>query len=331
MKKYRRILGKLALYLLRVCTLLFAVSMLAFALVSLSPVDPVQQYVLGAGNVSAAQRAEIAARWGLDQPPAQRFLYWLGAVLQGDFGTSVLYRQPVTRIVGQKFMNSFALMAAAWMLSGIFGFFAGCLMGKNKGKVSDKILRKISLFLCSVPTFWLGMLLLLVFAVALQWFPVGLSAPIGSLETEVSFLQRLSHMALPALTLSLLSFGNVALHTRQKIIDVYESDYVLFAKASGENDRQIFWRHGFRNAFFPALTLQFSSFSELFGGSVLVETVFSYPGLGSAASAAGLGGDVPLLLGITLASTLFVYTGNFLADLLYQAVDPRMKERSAHA
>lgn len=321
---------QIAFYLLRVITLLFAVSVLAFVLMRLSPVDPVQQYVLGMGNVSAAQRAEIAARWGLDQPPVQQYLQWLRGVLQGDLGISLLYRQPVAWLVGQRFLNSLGVMAAAWVLSGVLGFSAGCLMGIHRGKWMDGVLRRISLFLCSVPTFWLGMLFLLVFSVVLQWFPIGFSVPIGTVEAEVSLLQRLHHMALPSLTLGLLSFGNVALHTRQKVVDVYESDYVLFAKARGENSRQVFWRHGMRGALLPALTLQFSSFAELFGGSVLVETVFSYPGLGSAASAAGLGGDVPLLLGITLASTLFVFSGNFIADLLYRVVDPKLKERAVH-
>ena len=128
------------------------------------------------------------------------------------------------------------------------------------------------------------------------------------------------------MTLGLLSFANVALHTRQKLIDVLESDYVLFARARGENTWTIMKRHGFRNILLPALTLQFASFAELFGGSVLAENVFSYPGLGTAVSAAGLSGDVPLLLGITLFSTLFVFAGNLLANILYGLVDPRIRE-----
>lgn len=329
MEKHRHLAGKIVLYLLRVGTLLLAVSILAFLLVSLSPIDPVQQYLLGAGNVSPEQRVQIAARWGLDAPPVQRYLLWLSAALRGDFGTSVLYRQPVLQLVGQKFFSSLVLMSVAWVVSGVLGFAAGCLMGMRRGRWADRILRRVSLFLCAVPAFWLGLLLLLVFAVLLRWFPVGFSAPVGVANAQVTLWQRLYHMILPACTLSLLSCGNVALHTRQKILDVYESDYVLFARARGESGRQIFWRHGLRNALLPALTLQFSAFAELFGGSVLVETVFSYPGLGSAAAAAGLGGDIPLLLGITLASTLFVYTGNTLANLIYQAVDPQMKERQA--
>ena len=123
-----------------------------------------------------------------------------------------------------------------------------------------------------------------------------------------------------------MSFANIAMHTREKLIDVMNSEYVLFAKARGEGLWKILTRHGIRNILLPALTLQFASFAELFGGSVLAENVFSYPGLGSAVSAAGLQSDVPLLLGITLFSTLFVCVGNMIANLLYGIVDPQIQE-----
>lgn len=322
----RRFLG----YLLRGVTLLLAVSLVAFILVSLSPVDPVQQYVLGAGNVSMDQREAIAQYWGVNDPPAQRYLNWLGALLRGDMGISLLYRQPVLQVIAQRFANTFALMAAAWVLSGLMGFALGCIMGLWRGKWIDRLLKRICLVLCSVPTFWLGLIFLLVFSVWLGWFPIGLSTPIGVSNADVSLWQRLYHLALPALTLSFLSFANVALHTRQKLVDVLESDYVLFARARGEDTFTIMKRHGFRNILLPAVTLQFGSLAELFGGSVLAETVFSYPGLGSAVAAAGLNSDVPLLLGITLFSTLFVFTGNLIANIIYGVVDPRIREERPH-
>ena len=326
MKQALRITTIIAKTLLRALSLMLAVSILAFSLVSLSPVDPVQQYVLGAGNVSMEQREAIADYWGLSDPPQQRYFNWLLAMLRGDMGTSLLYRQPVTRVIGERFGNTLALMLTAWLLSGVIGFGLGCVMGLTRGKWTDAILKRVCLALCSVPAFWLGLLLLLIFSVWLPWFPIGFSSPIGMLNRDVSIWQRLYHLALPALTLGLLSFANVALHTRQKLIDVLESDYVLFARARGENTWTVMKRHGFRNILLPALTLQFASFAELFGGSVLAENVFSYPGLGTAVSAAGLGGDVPLLLGITLFSTLFVFAGNLLANILYGLVDPRMRE-----
>ena len=229
-------------------------------------------------------------------------------------------------IIGERFLNSLALMLCAWILAGILGFALGCVMGMYKDRLPDKILKKICYILSSVPTFWLGLVLLLVFSVGLGWFPIGFSRPIGLASGEVTIWQRLCHLVLPSLTLSFTSFSNIALHTRQKLIGVLNSEYVLFARARGEGKWTILKRHGLRGILLPALTLQFSSFSELFGGTVLAENVFSYPGLGSAVSAAGLNSDVPLLLGITLFSALFVCVGNLIANLLYGIIDPQIRE-----
>jgi len=306
--------------------LLLTVSIVAFALVSASPVDPVQQYLIGIGTVSPEQREALEAYWGVNEPPVQRYLGWLGSVLRGDLGESLLYRRPVAEIIGERFLNSLALMMCAWLFSGMIGFALGCVMGMYRDRLPDRILKKVCYILSSVPTFWLGLLLLLVFAVWLGWFPLGFSTPIGMLNSEVTIWQRLYHLCLPALTLSLMSFSNIALHTRQKLVDVLESEYVLFARARGEGPWTVLRRHGLRNILLPALTLQFASFAELFGGSVMAENVFSYPGLGSAVSAAGLNSDLPLLLGITLFSALFVSVGNLIANLLYGVVDPQIRE-----
>ena len=180
-----------------------------------------------------------------------------------------------------------------------------------------------------MPAFWLAILLLLVFSVWLGWFPVGLSVPAGMDAAAVTLADRLRHAVLPALTLSITGVANIALHTREKMADVMESDYVMFARARGESERSVILRHGLRNVALPAITLQFASISEIIGGSVLVEQVFSYPGLGQAAVTAGLGSDLPLLLGITVITSAIVFGGNLIADLLYGAVDPKIRRRAA--
>ncbi len=323
-------LGRSTLYYgLKIISLLLAVSIIAFALVCASPIDPVQQYILGLGTaVSPERRAAIEEYWGVNDPPVRRYLNWLGNLLQGDMGESALFRRPVADIIAERFVNSLALMICAWVLAGILGFTLGCVMGMYQDKWPDKIIKKICYLLSSVPTFWLGLVLVLVFAVNLGWFPTGLSSPIGVREEDVTIWQRLHHLALPAITLSLMSLSNIALHTRQKLIDVLNSEYVLFARARGEGKWTILRRHGLRNTLLPALTLQFSSFAELFGGSVMAENVFSYPGLGSAVSAAGLNSDVPLLLGVTIFSALFVCVGNMIANILYGIIDPQIREVS---
>lgn len=312
---------------IKIISLLFAVSILSFALVTLSPVDPVNQYILGLGTaVSPEQRAEIEEYWGVDKSPVERYLGWLGELLQGNLGESLIYRRPVIDIIKERFLSSLSLMFTSWLIAGFSGLSFGCIMGMYRNKRPDRILKKICYTLSSIPTFWIGLMFLLVFGVWLGWFPIGFSSPIGVLSSDVTIWQKIYHLILPSLTLSLTGFAEIALHTREKLICVLESEYVLFAKARGEGKWTILFRHGLRNILLPVLTLQFSSFAELFGGSVLAENVFSYPGLGSALTKAGLEGDLPLLLGITLFSALFVAAGNMIANLLYGVVDPQIRK-----
>jgi len=315
----------LSLTFLRMLLLLIAVSMISFMLVAAAPIDPVDGY-LGELSVSEEQRENIAEYWGLNKSATERYVIWVGHLFKGELGDSITYRQPVAKIVKERFWASFALMGAAWVISGLLGFALGVVSGFYKGSILDRVIKTFCLILASTPVFWLGLLLLVVFAIELRWFPLGMAAPIGKLSHEVTFVERLYHLALPALTLGISGVANIALHTRQKLIDVLKSEYVVFARARGERPMQIIWRHGLRNIALPAITLQFASVSELFGGSVLAEKVFSYPGLGNAAIVAGLKGDVPLLLGVALFSALFVFGGNLAANLIYGVVDPQIRE-----
>ena len=154
---------------------------------------------------------------------------------------------------------------------------------------------------------------------------MALGVPIGVESSSVTFTDLVSHIILPAITLSLIGVSNICLHTREKVIEVLNSDYILFAKARGESKKSIIFNHVIKNVSLPAITLQFLSFSELFAGTIFAEQVFSYPGLGQATVSAGLKGDLPLLMGIVIISCIFVYFGNVIADLLYMLIDPRIK------
>lgn len=312
---------------LRMASLLVAICFISFLLIKNSPIDPIQAYI-GADmlKVGPEQREKIAEYWGLDEPVMVQFLNWGSALIAGDLGTSMIYRRPVAEIIGERFLNSLVLMITAWLLSGLIGFVMGVIAAMKKDTILDRMIKWYCYTLASTPTFWMGLLVLIIFAVWLGWFPVGLGVPAGVLAQDVTILDRIKHIVLPAITLSIVGVANVALHTRQKLIDVLTSDYVLFARARGERGFILFFRHGLRNIALPAITLQFAAFSELFGGAVLAEQVFSYPGLGQATVEAGLRGDVPLLLGLVICSTLFVFVGNLIADLIYYVVDPRTRE-----
>lgn len=319
------IMKSIVVRLIRVVTLLFGLSILTFSLIHLSPLDPVNAYIGGDSSASPEQIEKFKQYWGVDKSPVEQYLFWAGAMLEGNFGISKLYRSPVIDIIQSRFLTSLALMGTAWILSGVFGYLLGMTAAMNRGKKIDKIIKWYSYTLVSTPIFWMGLILLIVFAVWLKWFPVGLAVPAGMLESEVRFIDRIHHFVLPALTLSILGVANVAMHTREKMIDILNTEYVTFAMARGESRWQIFKNHGFRNSIIPAISLQFAYFGELFGGSMLAEQVFAYPGLGSTLTTAGLKGDLPLMVGIILISSLFVFAGNLIADMLNKIVDPRTK------
>ncbi len=309
----------------RMILLLISVSMVSFFLITHSPIDPIDTY-LGEARISDEQRIKLEEEWGLNKSPLERYVIWGEHILRGDMGESITYHQPVKKVIEERFYASLMLMGTAWIITGFLGFALGIVSGMNKNSFLDRCIKTFCLLLASTPVFWIGLLMLMIFAVELGWFPLGLSIPIGKLSSEVTLAERLHHLVLPALTLSITGIANITLHTRQKLLDVLSTDYVLFAKARGETARQILWRHGLRNICLPAVTLQFYYFSELFGGSILAEQVFSYPGLGNAVVHAGLHGDAPLLLSVALFSALFIFVGNLTANIIYGLVDPQIKE-----
>ncbi len=323
----RRHLPRLAARALRLGSLLAAVAVGSFLLVANSPVDPVQAYV-GADTaaIGSEQRAQIAERWGLDEPPLERFTAWAGNILTGDLGTSQAFGQPVTSVIADRFAASLSLMALAWLFSGVLGFALGLVAAAMRGRVVDRLLTWFAYTLASAPTFWVGLLLLYVFSVSLQWTPVCCAAPLGSLPGEASLLDRLHHLVLPALTLSVVAISPVLLHTRQAAVEVLDSDHVAFARSQGERMPGLVLHRVARNAAGPALMLQFASVGELFGGSVLAEQVFTYPGLGEATTTAALRQDVPLLLGIALFTALVVFAGNALGDVAHRLAVPHVRE-----
>lgn len=331
-KRMKRYLYFLIKNVIKALSLLVGVSIAAFTLVSLSPIDPVQANVGTTAylRMSPEKKAQLESYWGKDIPPIERYLNWAGDFLQGDMGISLKYNQPVAEVVLEKFQNSLLLMITAWLFSGIIGLLLGIAAGYYKDKLPDKLIKGYALTLASTPAFWIALLLLMVFAVWLGILPFGMNLPVGVSADEAGMSDKVRHLILPVLTLSLTGISNITLHTREKMIEIMESDYVLFAKARGEKNSSIIKHHALRNLLLPAITLQFGSVSEIFGGSVLVEQVFSYPGLGQAAVDAGLGSDVCLLLAIVIISTVLVFLGNLSANILYGMIDPQIRRGRSH-
>ena len=312
--------------LARLALVLLCVALVSYGLMMASPVDPVDAY-LGPqmAQVSPEQRALIAQRWGFDQSPAVQFGHWLRQLISGDLGWSHVYNQPVSEVIGQRFQRSIALLGSAWLLSALLGFSLGVVAGAKEGSKLDSIISTYALITASTPAFWLAILAVLLFSVTLGWTPTCCAGPAGVLNQDVTLVTRLHHLLLPIVTLALLGIANITLHTRARMLELMRSEVATHAFAQGASRIDVAWRHGLRHASLPAVTLAFASLGELFGGSILIEQVFAYPGLGQATVAAGLRSDVPLLLGIALFTALFVSIGNMIADSLYAVIDPRIQ------
>lgn len=325
MIKHEKLLKFLGKKIVRFIILLIFVILLSFLLIDMSPINPVKSYISNM-IVSQQQIAALESYWGVNEPITTKMINWLGNMVHGDFGTSLIFRMPVIDVIKEKFTASLVLMLSSWIFSGVLGFILGVIAGFKKDTIIDKAIKVYCYILQSAPTFWIALIILMIFSVYLGWFPTGLGVPIGTLSENVSIWEWLNRLILPMVTLSIVGVASIALFTRDKLIEVMNSDYFLFAKARGENGWNLIKRHGIRNILLPAVTLQFLGFSELFGGAVLVEQIFTYPGIGQAAVSAGLRSDVPLLLGIVIFSAIFVYCGNLIADIIYNFVDPRIKE-----
>lgn len=308
----------------KMTVLIVLVCIVTFTIAVNSPIDPIRQYIGAGMTVSPEQREAISEYWGLNDTKTERFFKWSQNMLNGDFGESLIFRKSVMSVIRERAASSIFLMICTFILSGLLGYPAGLIMGRYRDSLADKILKSICITFSATPAFWVGIMMLIVFSLKLRLFPIGFSVPIGITSDNVSIYEKMYHAILPIITLALVFIPNIALHTRSKTIEVLQSDYVLYAIAKGE--KSIMKNHVLKNTALPAITIQFGSFSEIFGGSVLAETVFSYPGLGSTIVNAGLGGDIPLLLGITIITSVMVFIGNFIADILYMAVNPMIRE-----
>ena len=239
--------------------LMLAVAIFSFILLELSPIDPVNAYLKQA-VVSPEQRMILEQYWGVNQPLTTKIWGWLVNLLQGNLGNSLIYRIPVTEVIMERFMASFVLMAISWVISGLIGFGLGIVAGKNKGGWIDKAVKLYCYVLQSAPYFWIGLVILIIFSVELGWFPIGMSVAIGTVSSEATIWQWLARLVLPTLTLSLVGVAPIAMYTRNELVNVLSSDYILFARARGESGWPLIERQALRNTLLPALTLQFQNF-----------------------------------------------------------------------
>lgn len=306
--------------------LLLLVLILNFFLIHLAPGDVVDTIAGAMGGADEAIMAEIRATYGLDKPLLEQLALYLGRVVQFDLGQSFYFNRPVTELILDRLPATLLLVISAQLVAIVVGTFLGVMAARNPNGLFSHFLTLFSLLFYAAPVFWTGLLFLIVFTSVVPWFPV---AGMRDVTVEGGFfvhaLDILHHLVLPMLTLSTLFLASYSRLARASMLDVLGADYVRTARAKGLSERVVVFKHALRNAVLPVVTIAGLQFANVISGAVLVETVFSWPGLGSLALEAILGRDSPTILGILFFSSLVVVVVNILTDLCYRLIDPRIK------
>jgi peptide/nickel transport system permease protein len=306
----------------------FAIALaLLFVLMRVAPGDPLNR-LSGDRPLSAEEIAVLRSRYGLDQPIGTQFASFLTGLLRGDLGVSIEYGRPVTSLLAERLPATLLLGGSVLLLNFTVGLWLGVRQAVRRGRREDRWLTTVSLAGYATPSFWLG--LVLAWLVGIKWrlLPAaGMQDPLLSLDASLAAraVDVLRHLVLPALTLSIVSIAATMRYQRSAMLEVLHLPYIVTARAKGVSERDVTWRHAWRNALFPVITLFGLWLPILVTGSVFVEAVFAWPGLGSLAATAVGGRDYPLLMGASLLVAALVITGGFLTDVAYALLDPRVR------
>lgn len=322
MEKRRYIARKL----LNALLIVFLVGSFNFFLFRILPGDPAR-LLLPHGVFDPQAVAQQRKAFDLDKPMDLQFVYYWRNVVVGQLGNSYLQKRPVTQVVGEAIVPTLVLVGTGTIIAMLIGVSGGVLAGWRRNRAFDVAFTNSSIVTYSMPTFWLGMILIVIFAVKLGWFPTGrMSDPgavySGSLGRSFAYLH---HLFLPAVVLGLVWAGQYAVITRSSVIGTMREDYVLTARAKGNSTMRVLWRHVVPNALLPTVTLIMMNFGFVLSGAILTETVFNWPGLGLLSYNSMLNRDYPVMQVIFLLAAAAVIVCNLIADIMYCYLDPRVK------
>lgn len=297
---------------------LFIISLLCFLLIHITPGDPVSM-MLGA-NALQSQIDFTRHELGLDKPLVQQYIYWLSNVFRGDFGQSIRYKIPVTKLFKERFPTTAYLAFLALILSIVLGITTGIISAVRRGSFLDQALVLIATTGVGIPIFWLGIIGIYIFSSKLHWLPVQ-----GWVMPTVDFWKSTSHAIMPVISLAIPSLAVTARQTRSSMLEVVRQDYIRTAWSKGLKEQAVIMRHGLKNALIPIVTLIGLQIRILLGGSVLVETVFNIPGMGRLLVDAAFNKDFFIVQGGVLVLGALVCMVNLLVDLSYVWLDPRIR------
>jgi len=310
--------------LIRAAPLLALLSLISFAILHLAPGDPAA--LLYGVDATSQDLVQVRAHWGLDRPLPIQYLNWLAHVVQGDLGRSLVDGRPVAEIIGERLTATLALALAALVLAVVAGVGLGVAAATHAGSALDRLLTLLATLSYSIPSFWLGLLLLLLFAVQLRWLPSG---GLTSTTRPSSVADALAHLILPTVVLSLPLLAQFLRYTRAGFLEVLQQEYMRTARAKGLGEGAVLLRHALRNAAIPLITLGGLSLPQLLSGSAVVETVFAWPGLGRLLVEAAFQRNYSVLMGDILLVGGLVVLGSLVADVCYALADPRIRTGSS--
>ncbi|MEA3322177.1 MAG: ABC transporter permease [Bacillota bacterium] len=312
-------------YIIRRCLmaipLLFGITVLSFAIIQMAPGGPTS--LMMDPNISKEDMKKFEERYGLNDPVHEQYFTWVSNMAQGDFGESLIRRGvPVSEMIMNRLPNTLLLMIVSTVLAVIVAIPFGVISARKQYSLTDYTVTVTSFLGLATPNFWIGLVLIMVFAVQLQWLPTG---GVATLNAEFSILDRIHHLILPAFVLATADMAGLTRYTRSSMLEVLKQDYMRTARAKGLKENKVTYKHGLRNGLIPVITIFGLMLPGFIGGSVIVEKIFAWPGIGLLFFDSAFQRDYPVIMALTVISAVFVVIGNLVADILYAIFDPRIE------
>lgn len=332
--------------LLQAVPTLFGITLLSFLVMQAAPGDPLS-FLTFNPEASAEGTLRLRRQLGLDQPALTQYVYWMvgndwttvdvdgdgtgdvpgtrKGLLRGDLGQSLMHKRPVLDLILERIPATLQLMLSATLLGYGLGIVLGLAAAAWHGSIFDQMIRFFSVIGTALPSFWLGLLLIIIFSVELKWLPSGGRRDLTRANAGFDLWDTVRHMIMPVSVLALGIIASISRYMRAEALEVMSEDYVRTARAKGLSERVVFWRHVMRNALIPVATFVGPSLGALIGGAVIAEQVFSWPGMGRLVMTAMLQHDFPLVMGSVLMSAVLFIIGMLVSDILYVVLDPRVR------
>ncbi|MBM7567512.1 ABC transporter permease [Paenibacillus sacheonensis] len=308
--------------ILYMIVILFAASFLIFCLYALTPGD----FITGNIKLTPERKAELREIYGLNKPVIERYAIWMKNAFHGDFGYSLSQQKPVLSLFNQYIWNSFLLAVVSTFLTWLIAVVVGVVAAYKQYSWFDTIVMVALFAAMSIPSFFIGLFLIKMLAVDWKWLPPGGMLTTGSNSTGLAYVREvIHHMMLPVMVMTLLGVGSLTRYFRSNMIDVIKQDYIRTARAKGLKERKVLFTHALRNALLPAITLVGFELPALFGGSLIIEKIFNWPGIGQLYMQSFSLRDYPLLMGFTLFIAILTVIGTLVSDILYHVADPRVR------